>query len=144
MEADIRVVQRVDAPPERVFAAWFDAGTAGRWLFATASRPVDEVTIDPRVGGAFRFVERRGDAIAVRCGRYLEIEPPRRLAFTLASEYCAEDVSHVAIDIVGCGDGCELMLRHTHVPAEERERMEGRWTGILFGLAETLDVWLTT
>lgn len=144
MEADVRVVQRFDVSPERVFAAWLDASSAGRWLFATASRPIDEVSIDPRVGGEFRLVERGRGTIAARVGRYLEIVPPRRLVFTLAWELGSEDVSRVAIDIMPCGEGCELVLRHSNVPTEERERMEGRWTGILYGLAETLDARVET
>ena len=139
MEADVRVARRFGASPERVFAAWLDARSAGGWLFATASRPVDEVAIDPRVGGEFRFVERRRGTIAVRVGRYLEIVPPRRLVFTLACEPCTDEVSRVAIDIVPCAEGCELVLGHSDVPPAERERTEGRWTGILYGLAETLD-----
>jgi uncharacterized protein YndB with AHSA1/START domain len=139
MGVDIRIVQRFDASPERVFAAWLDAGTAGHWLFATASRPIDEVAIDPRVGGAFRFVERSRGRIVEHVGRYLEIVPPRRLAFALAMAGRAEFLSRVAIDIARCGDGCELVLSHDRLPHGVRERTEGRWIGILYGLAEALD-----
>ena len=33
----VRVTRRFGAAPQRVFDAWLDAKTAGKWLFATAS-----------------------------------------------------------------------------------------------------------
>jgi len=35
--------------------------------------------------------------------------------------------------------GCELRLTHTNVPASRANEIENRWTGILYGLGETLD-----
>jgi uncharacterized protein YndB with AHSA1/START domain len=138
MEPRIRIVQRFAASPEQVFAAWLDPATAGRWLFATASRPVDEVVIDARVGGRFRFVQRQRGRVSRYVGRYLDIEPPRRLAFTLESSDRPESVSRVTIDIAPCGRGCELALAHALIAPDDLERAEGRWMGILYGLAETL------
>lgn len=135
----IRIVQRFDAAPKRVFAAWLDPATAGRWLFATASRPVDEVLIDARVGGSFRFAERRRRQVVQHVGRYLEIAPPRRLAFTLETSDRPEALSRVTIDIAPRGEGCELVLSHELVAPDDLERIEGRWMGILYGLAETMD-----
>ncbi|MGH7187364.1 MAG: SRPBCC family protein, partial [Pseudomonadota bacterium] len=82
----VRVARRFRAPPEQVFNAWLDARVAGRWLFATASRPMAHAEIDPRVGGSFRFVDRRNDERVEHIGEYLEIRPPRRLVFTLSLE----------------------------------------------------------
>jgi uncharacterized protein YndB with AHSA1/START domain len=138
MEPRIRIVQRFDASPERVFAAWLDPATAGRWLFATASRPVSEVAIDARVGGSFRFVERRRGRVARQVGRYLEIVPARRLAFTLEASGHPEALSRVTIDIAPCGQGCELVLSQALVAPDDLERTEGRWMGILYGLGEAL------
>jgi uncharacterized protein YndB with AHSA1/START domain len=134
----IRVARRFRAPPERVFRAWLEPDVAGRWLFATAAQPMADVDIDPRVGGAFRFAER-GDGGAAHAGRYVEIVPPRRLAFTLALADRPRVVTRVTAEINPLKRGCELALVHEDVPADRAGELEARWTGILYGLGETLD-----
>jgi len=138
MEPRIEIVQRFAASAEQVFAAWLDPVTARYWLFATATRPLDEAVIDARVGGSFRFVQRQRGRVSGYAGRYLEIESPRRLAFTLESSDRPQSVSRVRIDIAPCGQGCELALTHALVALDDLERAEGRWLGVLYGLAETL------
>ena len=56
----LQVVRRFDASAERVFDAWLDPNTAGKWLFATESGQMVRVEIDPRVGGSFNFTRRDG------------------------------------------------------------------------------------
>jgi uncharacterized protein YndB with AHSA1/START domain len=128
----VRVTKRLRASPERVFAAWIDAGTAGRWLFATASRPTGEVEIDARVGGSLRFMERGRHVATEYTGRYLQIVPPRRLVFSLSVDRGPD--STVTIEIAHRRSGCELIVSQAPVPASERERTEGRWIGMLYGL----------
>jgi uncharacterized protein YndB with AHSA1/START domain len=132
------VRRRFELPAERVFAAWLDSRFAGRWLFATASRPVPHVEIEPRVAGAFRFTDRRDGRIIEHTGRYLAIEPPRRLAFTLAMEHLPPVVTRVTVEVAPRRSGCELILTHANVPAEQVARTAARWTGILYGLGVTL------
>jgi uncharacterized protein YndB with AHSA1/START domain len=136
--ATVRVTKRFRASPDRVFAAWLDDDSAGRWLFATASRPSAEVDIDARVGGSFRFVERRRLVAAVYRGRYLQIVPSRRLVFAVSIDGGRE--STVTIDILRRHNGCELILSQQPVPSSERERVKGRWIGMLYGLDLMLDV----
>ena len=54
----LRVIRRYGVPPPLVFDAWLDPVVARLWLFATASRPLEHVSIDPHVNGSFRFVDR--------------------------------------------------------------------------------------
>jgi uncharacterized protein YndB with AHSA1/START domain len=134
----IRVARRFRAPPERVFHAWLEPAVAGRWLFATASEPIADVDIDPRVGGAFRLAERRNGARVEHAGRYVEIVPHRRLVFTLALADRPHVVTRVTAEISPLKTGCELALTHEHVPADCAGETEARWTGVLYGLGETL------
>jgi uncharacterized protein YndB with AHSA1/START domain len=138
--AVIRVTRRYGVPPARVFDAWLDPEVAGRWLFATASRPLAHIAIDARVEGAFCFVERQDGDIATYTGEYIEIVPHRRLVFTLSTEKYPHVDTRVRVEIAPLAKGCALTLTHENVPRNHAERMEGRWTGILYGLGVTLDV----
>lgn len=163
--AIVRVSRKFRASPERVFDAWFDPDIAGRWLFATASQPVRSVSIDARVGGAFRFVDADDGERIEHAGVYIEIVRPRRLAFTLSLEHDRRAITRVRAEFValrsagpgagfagntraasagrrqGAGSfaGCRLTLVHEAVPAEYARRMEGRWTGMLYGLGAMLE-----
>ncbi len=136
--AQIRVAQRFEAPPERVFDAWLDPEMASAWLFATASHPMARVEIDARVGGSFRFVDRQGGEEIEHAGEYLEIVPPRRLVFTLFMENSPRVATRVAAEIVPLKTGCELRLVHENVPPSHASRTEGRWAGMLYGLGTKL------
>jgi uncharacterized protein YndB with AHSA1/START domain len=135
---EIRLAQRYAAPAKRVFDAWIDPAIAGRWLFATASRPVPRVAIDARAGGDFRFEDRHRGKDVVHAGRYLELLRPRHLVFTLMEPERPRDRSRVIVDIVPAGKGCELSLTHQSVLPDRADRMEGRWAGMLYGLATIL------
>jgi uncharacterized protein YndB with AHSA1/START domain len=72
-------------------------------------------------------------------GHYTEIDPPRRLAFTFASEPGAEPTS-VTVNVRQTDDGSEVVLRHCIAPewAEKREEIEEAWRSILDRLAISL------
>ena len=132
------VKRKFDAPVELVFDAWLDANSAGRWLFATPDGKMDRVKIDPRVGGEFEIIDKRGEELTRHIGTYLEIDRPRRLVFTFAVPQYSEEFTKVAIDIAPLDDGCELTLTHEGVFAEWRESTFDGWTMILNGLAANL------
>ena len=132
----VRVRRRFKASAQRVFGAWLDPHVARRWLFATASQPMAQVEIDPRVDGAFRFVDRHAGATEYR-GRYTALEPPQRLAFSLAHDH--DGASHVTVDIEERPRGCEVVLTHEAVPGHRAAAVRDRWTGIMHGLALVLD-----
>ena len=48
-------------------------------------------------------------------------------------------VTRVTARIVPLKKGCELTLVHESVPPEHASRIEGRWTGMLYGLATVLE-----
>jgi uncharacterized protein YndB with AHSA1/START domain len=142
--ATLRVTRRFDASPERVFDAWLDPDTAGKWLFSTTTGRMVRVEVDARVGGKFAFVDRRDGEDIEHVGEYLEIDRPRRLVFTFAVPKFSSQNTRVSIDIRPLGTGCELTLTHEGVPPDYASRTEEGWTGILAGLANALGERLTT
>ena len=135
----LRVTRRYAAPPERVFDAWLDADGVRRWLFATPAGEMVQAAIDPRVGGEWRLVERRGGGDAVHRGRYLTIDRPRRLAFTFAVDEESEG-DRVSVDIAPVDDACELTLVHAMSAeyADYAQKTIDGWSAILEGLAREL------
>jgi len=133
----IRVARCYGASSKQVFNAWLDPEIAGRWLFATATRPMTYVEINARVEGSFCFAEqRRGESVR-HTGEYIEIVPHRRLVFTLHMDH-PHAVTRVTVEIAGLKAGCELALTHEGVPMLCASQTEERWTGILYGLGVTL------
>ena len=134
----LTVERRIAAPPERLFDAWLDPESVGRWLFATPDGVMERVEIDPRVGGRFTIVERRGGDLAAHHGEYVEIDRPRRLAFDFWTSF-SEERTRVTVTIEAAGDGSLVTLTHDGVWADYEERTHQGWTMILAGLARTLD-----
>jgi uncharacterized protein YndB with AHSA1/START domain len=134
----VRVTRRFDASAERVFDAWLDPKTAGRWLFATATGQMVRVEIDARIGGQFIIVDRRDGEDVEHRGEYLDIDRPRRLVFTFGVPKYSSETTRVCIDIVPRETGCELTLTHEGVLPEYAERTKAGWTEILGRLAANL------
>jgi uncharacterized protein YndB with AHSA1/START domain len=134
----LTVQHRFPASPEQVFDAWLDPEHAGRWLFATEDGEMVAVEIDPRVGGSFRFVDRRDGEDVEHVGEYLEIERPRRLGFTFQVPKYSDVTTRVTVEIAPLDPGCELTLTHHNVLPEWRESSEAGWTTILDGLERSL------
>ena len=135
--ATVTVERRIAAPPERVFDAWLDPDGVATWLFATPDGTMERVEIDPRVGGRFAIVERRGADLAEHFGEYVEIDRPRRFAFDFWTSF-SEERTRVTVTIAPDGDGSLLTLTHDGVRADYEDRTRQGWTMILDGLARTL------
>jgi uncharacterized protein YndB with AHSA1/START domain len=135
----VHVSRRFAASPERAFDAWLEPARAGRFLFATESGAMVRAEIDPRVGGAFAFVDRRQGRDIEHVGEYLAIERPRRLVFSFAVPQYSPERTRVTVEIAPHGTGCALTLTHEGVLPDYASRTGEGWTGILDRLAEVLD-----
>lgn len=130
--AELTVTHRYPFPPERVFDAWLDPAKARRFLFATPTGEMVRADLDARVGGRFTFVDRRPDMGDVEhVGEYLEIDRPRRLAFTFAVLAYDPNDTTLTVTIAPDADGCVATLTHAGVPEEWAERSTEGWGMIL-------------
>ena len=133
----VTVERRLAAAPERVFDAWLDPESLGRWLFATTEGVMERVEVDPRIGGRFLVAERRGEELAQHHGEYVALDRPRRIAFDFWTSF-SEERTRVTVTIEADGDGSLLSLRHDGVWADYEERTQKGWAMILGNLAKTL------
>jgi len=135
----VRVSRHFDAEAARAFDAWLDPERVSRWLFATPTGANTRADIDARVGGRFCIVDRRDGVDVEHTGEYLEIERPRKLVFTFAVPKYSDEYTRVSIEITPEAHGCELVLTHTGVAPEWRERTTGGWGVLLEGLSSALE-----
>lgn len=136
--AAVRVARHFDASAERVFDAWLDPHSAGRWLFAAANGQMVRVEVDARVGGRFAFVDRRNGEDVEHSGEYLAINRPNRLVFRFVVPKYSSLYTRVAIDIATARTGCDLTLVHEGVFSEFAARTQSGWKAILDALAAQL------
>lgn len=132
----VRVARQFAAPPERVFDAWLDSSSAGRWLFATPQGEMVKVEIDPRPGGRFLFVDRRNGEDIEHSGEYLAIDRPRKLVFNFVVPKFSKERSLVELDFEPAGEGTDLKLSHGGVFPDYASRTEEGWLEILAQLAK--------
>ena len=110
------------APPERVFEALTAEAELTRWWgphgFTTPS-----AAVDVRVGGRYRFAMQPPDgAVFHLSGQFLEVDPPRRLAYTFAWEEPTPDDREtvVVLTLRSSGTGTEVSLTQGDFATEER------------------------
>lgn len=128
----LEIRRLLPASVEEVFAAWTDPELMGRWLSPVGHA---EVEVDLRVGGRFRVSMVGEDRRIDHTGEYLEIAPPRRLAFTWASPYTGPEPTVVTVELRPTGDGTELLLTHGGLPEDQVEPHSGGWGRMLDRLA---------
>ena len=142
MESSARVVveakRHINATPERVYDAFLDPNTAGKWLFATPTGQMQKVEIDPVVGGAFLFAERRDDEDVEHVGEYLALERPNKIAFVVTVPKYSSTETRVDVDIAPDGDGSEVTLLHDGVFPDLARRTINGWMQVLAELEKSL------
>jgi uncharacterized protein YndB with AHSA1/START domain len=143
----VQVKRAYAASAERVFDAWLDPKMIAKFMFGSQLRDEEilHLKVDPRSGGRFSFLVRRGDTEIDHVGEYFDFNRPTRLSVSwsaLAKGYASKEdpASRVTIDITPKGTGCELTLTHV-IPAEWKDyadRTREGWTKMTDWLAAAL------
>ena len=137
----VRIERTFHAPAEAVFDAWTSEEVIRRWWQAEHGWETSEAEVDLRVGGVVRVVMRdpNKDVEYGGGGRYTEIEPPTRLAFTWIWD---DDTRRTLIELnFEETDGVTTVsFTHSGLWDEAAVRShEGGWGRILDNLGRTLE-----
>lgn len=127
-------------PVERVWQAWTSGDEVRQW-WSPAHFEVVECVVDPVVGGTIRVVIGEADGSRyASSGRYLAVEPPRRLEFELAPLNDAGDplftvVQHVSLTRRRGGTRLRIRISATDPAPEAAPAL----AGIQLGWEQLLD-----
>lgn len=120
------------APPDRVFAALADIDEIRRWFTCDPTSTWTFHTWDAQVGGPLQ-VTIAGDGYAMEVvGRFVEVEPARRLAYDWNDEF-------VELDLAPHDGGTTISLTHRRLETEtDRDIRNGGWSHNLGSFADYL------
>jgi uncharacterized protein YndB with AHSA1/START domain len=142
-DTTLRLWHRLEAAPERVFAAWTRPEALRLWWCPAGWTPA-EIEIDARPGGPYRLAMNRENdtqVVAVR-GRFVEIAPPRRLVYTWRWEGAFQDMPEtiVTVEFRAVAGGTELTLRQEPLELPICTRQLSGWLAACKRLAAALKV----
>jgi len=143
---EARVSHRFEAIPEQVYDTWLDPRQVRLWMAAALkssglSGDIARIEVDPRVGGKFFFSDMRGGMEAKHWGTYLELDRPRKIAFTwIVDESEEANPSRVTLTIEPESTGCVATIVHEMdaVWADYVARTEIGWARMLKQVGELL------
>ena len=136
----LTVKRRLNASPEKVYAAWTDPKKIIRWFGRSDAKPGSfQADIDARVGGRFRVSFSTDDEYYEVGGVYREVVPNARLVFSWAWHSTPERQSQVTVSLKPDGDGTLLTLHHEQLfDQAARNGHERGWIGSLDKLEKIL------
>jgi uncharacterized protein YndB with AHSA1/START domain len=137
----LRIERTFQAPVEAVFRAWTAEEVLLRWWRSERNWETTEAEVDLRVGGTVRVVMRDPDKDAEYGGggRFTEIEPPTRLAFTWIWD---GDTRRTLIELEFEEVDGATRVRFTHSDLWDEEAVrdhERGWNGHFDNLARALE-----
>src|SRR5699024_3878549 len=120
MPQGFTITRRLAASPEQVWHAWTDPDAIAAWWHPRdTSTPRDEVHVDLRVGGSYRYTmvnDHSGERV-VSGGVYLELDPHRRLVFSWGEPEDEPNESPVVtVTLEPTDDGTDMTFELRGVP----------------------------
>jgi uncharacterized protein YndB with AHSA1/START domain len=114
LDDGIELTRRIEAPADVVYRYFTDPERFKAWLGVGAE-------VDAAPGGDYR-IQMTNDAPISACGRYVELDPPRRVVFTWGFEGLdglPPGTSTVEVTLTPDGDATVVVLRHTGLDGRE-------------------------
>lgn len=133
------------ATPERVFRAWTSTEEVRKW-FGQKPDSLASAEIDLRVGGAWRFAFKAGEAHQdVLGGTYAAVEPGSKLAFSWIHErifpggrFERTPASEVTVTFEPASEGTFVRLVHAAIRAEDARKGVGQGWAASFGAIQAV------
>jgi uncharacterized protein YndB with AHSA1/START domain len=137
----LRIQRTFQAPAEAVFDAWTSEEVLRRWWQTERGFETSEAEVDLRVGGDVRVVMRDPDKDVEYGGggKYTEIDPPTRLAFTWLWDGDTRRTL-IEIDFEETDGATTVRFSHSDLWDEEALRShDDGWTKIFNNLERMLE-----
>jgi uncharacterized protein YndB with AHSA1/START domain len=136
-DRELVVSRTIDGPPRLVFEAWTRPELFRRW-WVPKWAPITLLTceLDVRVGGSYRLVFDAGSQTMAFFGRYLEVTPCSRLAWT-NDEGGAEAAAITTVTFEERGGKTLLTVHDLHPSKEALDAAIA--SGSTEGMPESLD-----
>src|ERR1700747_516474 len=130
LAATLVVRRRINAIPEKLFAAWTQPALLVRW-WGPQGVACPAAEIDLRVGGSYRIANQFPDGRVIWiAGMFEVIEPPHRLTYSWKLESQNGPVERVTVCFVAHGVATEVVVTHERIPDEAaRTSHERGWIG---------------
>lgn len=93
--ADLKIARKFNVVPKVVFDAFTKAEAMRVWWTKDT-----EFNMDVRVGGTWTITRKENGTIFTMTGKYVEVNNPRRLKYTLAMPQFSPNSDIVTIDII--------------------------------------------
>lgn len=139
----ITITRIIEASRERVFHAWIEPAEFAEWFGSRESDiPLETVSMDVRPGGSWSATMFAGpDRHEIPWkGVYREIDPPKRLVFTLSDQLDDEAVEAVTVTFDDL-DGMTEMTFHQgggNLTQEQYDGARAGWLAFFDTLAEVV------
>ena len=144
----LTITRIINAPRERVFAAWTDPDHLHRWWGAHDGFTAPIVEVDLRPGGRYRFGMQDPEQAHpyIGGGEYREVNPPEKLVFTWVWEKMPLDISDwvppvtlVTVEFFDRDGATEIVLTHELFTDEHmRDEHNNGWGGCIDRLEQYL------
>ena len=135
----VNVSKIIEAPITKVFDAWLDPNTLAKFMLPMPGMEDSQVENEPHERGAFTIIMQVGDNKIPHTGKYLEIDRPKKLAFTWESPESVDD-SVVTLNLTKLSDNkTNIELIHVKfIDEKRRSNHEGGWGNIINKLNEVV------
>jgi uncharacterized protein YndB with AHSA1/START domain len=133
-EPSLTLKRRINASPEKIYAAWTQPENLIRWFGpAMVKQETVRAAIEARIGGRYRisFDDDRGEHHEVG-GIYRELVPHSRLVFSWVWHSTPERESRVTVLLKSDGAATLLTLHHEQLfDVAARDAHQHGWSGTL-------------